>query len=122
MSLTIEVILHVPVDKLSGVLNSDLTSSLIRSVRQLEEVQLKTRTHRFVNGVRNKGISGRDLALQVLGSAKRPFSYKELAETFQAKGFAPNSVSPVLSILVAEKKAQALGAGLYAMPGFKPKK
>jgi hypothetical protein len=53
----------------------------------------------YVNGKRNKGISGAELAIELLTKAGGIVSYDKLAAGFAARGFAGNSVSPVLSQL-----------------------
>lgn len=78
----------------------------------------------YKDGKRLKGISGKDLAIQILRTEPRLFSYKEMAEEFVRHGFAANSTSPVLSNLINhEKKVRFHGNGMYSLPHIQaPKK
>lgn len=62
----------------------------------------------YANGRRDKGISGAELMLKLLGDAGGTLSYDKLSRGFTARGFAPNSASPVLS--------QMRKAGVVEMP------
>src|ERR1700692_788924 len=115
---TFEVILHVSSKVLPHLLSTVAPECKLVSVKPITG-ETTVREPRYANGKRNKGISGRDLTLKLLGAEKRAFSYRELAEAVQSHGFAANSVSPVLSNLVKEKKVKALGNGQYALPGVK---
>lgn len=82
----------------------------------LEKERLNKRMH-YVGGKRNKGITGRNLALQLLRSENRMFYANELVEAFANKGFAGNSLWAVLSVLVKEGLVRKVGDGRYAAAG-----
>lgn len=71
----------------------------------------------YVGGKRNKGISGEDLVLQVLGSDNRVFDSAEVRSKFVQNGFAANSAYSTLSKLASEKKIRALGNSKFCLPG-----
>ena len=74
--------------------------------------------HHYTNGKRNKGISGEELALEVLNSSERVFTLGEISNAFVQRGFAGNSSSPVLSKLASAGKVRALGAGKFCKAGL----
>lgn len=68
---------------------------------------------RYANGQRKKDISGHDLALEILRSAPRPFTYEEVVKAFTSHGFASNSASPVLSKLIREGLIRQINQGKW---------
>ncbi len=73
---------------------------------------------RYAHGKRNKGITGKELALKILGQEPlRPWSWKSIGEEFVKNQFAHNSASPILMELKRERKVLALGEGMYCLPG-----
>lgn len=70
----------------------------------------------YAGGKRNKGISGKELAMQILGSQPRPFAMSEIVAGFKERGFAETSAYPVTYDLVKAGKVRALGEGRYALP------
>lgn len=70
----------------------------------------------YVGGVRNKGISARDLVLQILNNAPNPIvKCKDMRVEFVKHGFAKTSISSPLSILQKEKKIFHVGAGRWVL-------
>lgn len=53
----------------------------------------------YVNGKRNKGISGQQLALQSFQRASGSLTTAQLAKIFEAQGFSPSSNSPAIAAL-----------------------
>lgn len=116
------VLLHVSEKDLGTVLSALGGSSTLISVTATQESaahpnKSPTKNFHFHGGKRNKGISGEDLALQVLGSSDRIFNMSEINHAFVQHGFAGNSASPVLSRLASVGKVRALGAGRFCLPG-----
>jgi hypothetical protein len=60
------------------------------------------RTPHYVNGKRNKGISGRDLVLASLKTSPSGLTDEELERIFTDRGFSPNSAGPNTSKLREE--------------------
>lgn len=116
-----EVRLHVTEHNLGTVLGALAGSSTLVSVTPTQETaQARSepmRVTRYQDGVRDKGISGKDLALQTLGSSARVFDMREIQNVFVNHKFAGNSASPVLSHLVREGKVRALGNGKFCLSG-----
>lgn len=79
------------------------------------DIIITTTGRGYVGGIRNKGISGRDLVLEVLTSANRPFNFSEISNAFVQRGFAGNSASPNLTVLVKEGKIRNLGHGKWEL-------
>jgi len=69
----------------------------------------------YAHGMRKKGITGKELALQLFKEAGRPVRMTEVANYFIKHKFAGNSANPVVYTLVKEKKLRALGEGLYQL-------
>ena len=69
--------------------------------------------HRFVGGKHDKGITGKELIMQILDSENRAFFMSEIVTRFMAKGFADTSAYPVTYEAVKNGKARALGEGRY---------
>lgn len=68
----------------------------------------------YVNGVRFKGILGRDLLKDTLVE-RSPRSTQELEHIFAQHGFASNSVSPALSKAIRFGVAQRNADGTYSL-------
>lgn len=77
----------------------------------------KPRNFAYHAGKRNKGITGKELAMQVLTSENRVFDASELSTAFSKHNFAGNSVWAVLSTLANEGKVRKLGDGKYIASG-----
>ena len=92
--------------------------SVSESAVAAPEEPAKPKQGHYRDGKRFKGISGDELAMQIVSSADRVFTLDEIAASFVEKGFAGNSASPVLSGLVREGKIRALGAGKYCRTGI----
>lgn len=112
------VLFHVDDKKLATVLGALQGSAQLVSVTPTEvEAPKATKEQYYVGGKRNKGISGQDLVLKVLGSAKRPFTNEELGKAFIENGFAEHSYSPSLTELVRAEKVVSAGRGTWALKG-----
>jgi hypothetical protein len=112
------VTLHVDEKQLPVVLGALAGSAKLVSVTPTEEAKAEVpKGPYYVDGKRNKGISGEDLLLEVLGRAPRPFTHKELEDAFQARRFSPNSVNPNIHRLLAAEKIRRVGTSSYCLPG-----
>jgi hypothetical protein len=85
-------------DKLATIISALKGSATLISMTVVEEKKPKTRNHGYVDGKRNKGISGEDLVIQSLKAGAQ--TSEQLTATFVERGFAPKSVSPNVSALV----------------------
>ncbi len=96
------------------VTSTNLANVLVHAqqVLTIAPVIAEEKTSRFVNGARNKGVKGEDLLLKTLAIPHTP---AEIADAFEAAGFARNSASPILSRLVAAKKIKRSDAGVYTL-------
>ena len=84
------------------------------------EVTPNRRTARrleYVDGKRNKGITGEALALEVIDSTAGIVTADHLASAFEARGFSGKSASPVMSRLVEQGKVVKLRQGQWAKKG-----
>jgi hypothetical protein len=59
---------------------------------------------RFVNGKKNKGVSGENLVIETLRSGSADLS--ELKRVFTHRGFAPTSASPTLSRMMRDGEVE----------------
>lgn len=71
----------------------------------------------YAHGIRNKGITGRQLVLDILGSEVKVFHRDEINRGFVLRGFKDGSFSAPLSELYNEGKVERIGDGLWALPG-----
>jgi hypothetical protein len=125
MARVYAVLFHVSEDHLGTVLSTLSGASTLVSVTPTEKTVNKRASPKvhpdretfYVGGKRNKGISGEDLVLQVLGSANRVFDSAEVRSKFVQHGFAANSCYSTMSKLVSEKKIRALGNSKFCLPG-----
>jgi hypothetical protein len=67
----------------------------------------------YANGKRFKGISGSDLAMQVLTATGKPTHYGVIQAVFERNGFAKNSTAAALSVLKSEKKVINPAPGIW---------
>lgn len=104
---------------LATVIGALEDAAQIVEVRALEEpAPAKPPKFRYVNGKKNKGISGRDLLLEILSKYKRPVSRDALSREFVSRGFAANSLSPTISALVHEGEVDRAKNGYVSLrPG-----
>ena len=70
------------------------------------------------HGRKDKGISANELVLQTLSDGK-PHAREELRETFAARGFAPTSTSPALTLLAKEGRVKKFGPHSYILGDVK---
>lgn len=106
------VLLHVSDKDLSTVL------AVIKEAGTLVSVTATTKEEkqsRYVNGTRNKGISGEKLLLKILSDAKRDMNIKEIQKAFEADGFSGNSVSPTATRLIRGGKILRRSNGNFAI-------
>lgn len=114
------VLLHVPENHLGTVLSALSGSSTLVSVSPTVESAQPERAAKnfhFAHGVRLKGISGENLALEILSSEQRVFGITEINNKFVERGFARTSASPCLHKLGRDKKIRVLGASRYCALG-----
>jgi hypothetical protein len=118
MSIIYLVTLHVDEKKLPTVLAALEGAAKLVSVLPTQEavVEGPSRQHSYVDGKRNKGITGHALVLQTMAQEQRPYSLTELTKVFVAHRFAANSLSPVISRLILENKIHRVG-DMYCLPG-----
>jgi hypothetical protein len=69
----------------------------------------KVKMSRYANGKRDKGISGADLAIKLVGQGIN--TRRSLAEEFQKQGFARKSATAVVSILKHEGRISVDNTG-----------
>lgn len=69
--------------------------------------------HHYTNAKKDKGISGEDLAIELLSNG--PMPYEKMALAFGARGFAPATASAILSIMKKEGKAENQGHGIWSL-------
>jgi hypothetical protein len=67
---------------------------------------------RYLNGKRNKGISGKKLMEEIFDKSERSTD-TQIRKAFAARGFSENSVSPYLSKAFAAGKIKNVGRGVY---------
>lgn len=117
MAKIYEVILHVAEETLSPLIGAVAPQCTIVQVKPKEATTQPAPTKRkyYVDGKRFKGISGEDLLLQTLAVEKRAYSTVELEAVFVAKQFKANSLSPILSRLMAGKKIKRVKPGHYVL-------
>jgi hypothetical protein len=101
-----KITLHVSEDRVSTIY--DVVTGYCECVSITPVVEHpKKKNRRYVNGAHDKGISGRDLVLQI--AAHGPVSYEEIKRAFKNSGFARTSASPAISTLRAEGKISVVG-------------
>lgn len=71
-------------------------------------------THRYVGGLRNKGITGVALLLELLADGK-PRTVQQLTRGFKLRGFAESSAQSSASKAMSAKKVHRLPNGSYAL-------
>jgi hypothetical protein len=112
------VTLHVGEKELPTILGAIAGSAKLVSVTPTEEAKAPVKKDQhYVDNKRNKGISGEELALQVLSREPRAFHIKELEAAFDKHRFSPTSVPPVLNRLVTDEKIRKVGTGSYCLKG-----
>lgn len=78
-------------------------------------VDKKSAPRRYLNGKKNKGISGIDAVIAILTDHKK-LQYDKIGKLMQSKhNFAPSTASPVLSKMVKAKKI-ICEDGFYSLP------
>lgn len=130
--------LHVPEDRLGTVIDTVAGTAQIVSIvpskesampvgtnqphfarmqGALVEHHTMTRNRGYAGGRRNKGISGKDLAIQILSTTPvKIWEGKDIQRKFAEKGFAPSSASPNLTLLARDGKVRAWGNGRFSLP------
>lgn len=124
MSQTFAVLFHVDGRKLATVLEALSGSAQLVSVTPTQAgtsewvaKPVRATTH-YVDGKKNKGISGEDLAAEIVSSVPgRIWGLSEIAQKFIERGFAGHSASPALATASKSGKVRALGNGKYCAPG-----
>lgn len=117
MSTVFLVSLHVDEKQLATILGTIAGSATLVSITPTEITKTVTDPHRFVGGVRDKGISGPELILETLTKAKRVVTTDELEAAFAARGFSRVSYSSPLHILLKSGKVVRAGHKKYLLKG-----
>jgi hypothetical protein len=115
-----EIVIHCFSKELSTILPVLEGSCQIITLKQVGPDTPAARQRigpRYANGVRNKGISGDALMLEIL--SKTPMSLKQISTVFKQRGFAEKTASPILSKLTKAKKVTRMGSGSYTLTGGK---
>jgi hypothetical protein len=96
--------LRVPHDRMSTII--DALSGACEVIKIEQFVQTETAqsngNHHYANGIRNKGVRGDNLLLELLKDGPR--TKAQLAVSFAQRGFAKTSISPVVSKAVQTNK------------------
>ena len=106
------VTFHVDENKLPLILEVVAKSATLVGVSVVKEVEPKPpgkKSFHYANGLRNKGISGENLILELIKSG--PVSFELIKDKFFEKGFASNSASAALSALRSKKIADRKADG-----------
>jgi hypothetical protein len=113
-----KVLLSVPGDNLTTVLEVIKGNASIISINANDEPKTKKKM-RYANGKRDKGITGEELALQILTRNKdMKFTLMStIRSEFVNKGFAPTSASAAISTLVSKGRARRIGDDQYTLGG-----
>lgn len=125
-----DVVIRTPAQQLPTILEALEGAATLVSVHPVRDPQSaepekaatvvhthQPRTFRYAEGKRNKGISGRDLMLRVLGTENRAFSNNELINAFTKEKFAGTSVGPILSVLIRDGLVRRVSDGWYTKTG-----
>lgn len=110
------ILMHVGEKQLPTVLSALAGAATLVSITPTQPDEKKPRTG-YVNGKKNKGIRGNELALAVLSDNGGIATYQQIAARFEEQGFSCKSASPCLSNLVTAGKVRRLGKGKFALPG-----
>lgn len=94
------------------VLRGTGTAIEIEADRGKPHIRSKSRVH-YVNGMRNKGISGNDAVLERIKAS--PATREELRDNLVQHGFAGSSLNPLISRLLREKKVMRQRDGKYVL-------
>ncbi len=77
-----------------------------------------TPKRQYVGNIRNKGITGKELIMQVLRQEPlRPHTHNEIKQEFVKHKFSANSVAPLLFALRSKGEIINLGDGRYCIQG-----
>ncbi len=83
-----------------------------------EETEGAPKQPRFVGNIRNKGITGKELILQILKQEPlRPHTVTEIQNEFGKHKFSHNSAAPLLYSLRIKGLIVSLGDGRYCVQG-----
>jgi hypothetical protein len=93
--------LRVPHDRIATIIDALSGACEIIKIEQFTDAEAEVKYH-YANGIRNKGVKGDDLLLELLKEGPRTKS--QLAIGFAQRGFAKTSVSPVVSKLMQADK------------------
>lgn len=93
MAMRYKVTIEVPAAMVGVVIDVLNGEGVLMSVEPVQPVQDSKRGSRYVNGIRNKGMSAADLIMSTL-EAKHSASGAELEVAFAQHGFSRTSVSP----------------------------
>jgi hypothetical protein len=113
--------LEIPESDLGTVISQLVAAKIklgdVKDTGKLDE-RKSERKSGYAGGIRNKGISGRDLILKIMGSESKVWLGNEFSKKFVENGFAGGSWAPPMSELTRENKVRALGRGRYVLPGY----
>ena len=90
------------------------TNVTLQSVKVIEDESSSSKKMHYTGGKRNKGVSGVDLALNILGS-NGVTSTETFKKAFVEAGFSENSYSPVLYKLINEGRVRRMNGGNYEL-------
>ena len=116
-----DVTIRTTADKLATILEVLLPASgTLMGIQPVEDAVTPLppkRNFHYANGKKKKGLTGEQLALQIISSANRTFSVSEVSKQFEGAGFAATSAGPSLSTLARKGKARRVGDGMYCAIG-----
>lgn len=108
--MSYKVTFIIPDEELHSFLRDVPEGRNAESITRVRGGSTNIHSHSYVNGKRNKGISGEDLLIQILDSDPfKAWSSEEIAERFVENGFAPQSLSSYLSRARQNGKIESLG-------------
>jgi hypothetical protein len=109
-----KVILKVEESQLSVVLGALAPEVKMLGAEPLaEELPLPPkRSNRYVNGKRNKGISGADLLTEIFSKLNRA-TETEIQKSFIARGFSNTTVYPCICMAIRNGSIKQVGHGVY---------
>jgi hypothetical protein len=73
--------------------------------------------YEFANGKADKGITARDLLLDILRSENRVFTGPEIAHRFKARGFNEYSYTAAANVLLKDNTIRRVARSRYCIPG-----
>lgn len=114
------VTLEVPESELGNIISS-LTQNKVRllTVNPTDKTDDRKKSG-YAHGIKNKGISGSALILQLMENSKKEkhiWTSEDFSRAFVKHNFAGGSWGPPMSALIKEKRVLSIGQGKYCLPG-----